>query len=85
MVSQKKTGGRKVFRFMKSEESMVGEDSKPEETCSELAGTHFTIGKKNSDENSVVQKVRNWINCGIPWNSEWISQPSPQVTQNTKI
>ncbi len=34
-----------VFRFMKSEELMVGEDSEPEETCSELAGTHFTIGK----------------------------------------
>jgi hypothetical protein len=38
---------RKVFLFMKSEESMVGEDSEPEKTCSELAGTHFTIGKKN--------------------------------------
>jgi hypothetical protein len=24
---------------------MVGEDSKPEKTSSELAGTHFTIGK----------------------------------------
>jgi hypothetical protein len=24
---------------------MVGEDSEPEKTCSELAGTHFTIGK----------------------------------------
>ncbi len=23
---------------------MAGEDSKPEELCSELAGTHFTIG-----------------------------------------
>jgi hypothetical protein len=30
---------------MKSEESMARDDSKPEETCSELAGTHFTIGK----------------------------------------
>jgi hypothetical protein len=30
---------------MKLEESMVGEDSKPAGTCSELAGTHFTIGK----------------------------------------
>jgi hypothetical protein len=30
---------------MKLEESMAGEDSKPEKTCSELAGTHFTIGK----------------------------------------
>jgi hypothetical protein len=30
---------------MKSEESMAGEDSEPEKTCSELAETHFTIGK----------------------------------------
>ncbi len=44
--------------------------------CSELAGTHFTIGLKKSDENSGVQKVRNWINCKIPRNSEQISQPS---------
>ncbi len=35
----------KVFRFMKLEESMAGEDSKSEERCSELAGTHFTIKK----------------------------------------
>jgi hypothetical protein len=26
---------------------MAGEDSEPEKMCSELAGTHFTIGKKN--------------------------------------
>jgi hypothetical protein len=32
--------------------------------------------KQNSDENSGVQKVRNRINCGIPWNSKRISQPS---------
>ncbi len=43
--------------------------------CSELAGTDFTIRKKTSNENSKVQKVRNWINCGIPRNSERISQP----------
>jgi hypothetical protein len=30
---------------MKLEEAMAGEDSEPEKTCSELAGTHFTIGK----------------------------------------
>ena len=30
---------------MKSEELMAGEDSELEKTCSELAGTHFTIGK----------------------------------------
>ncbi len=61
---------------MKSEQSMAGEDSKPEKTSSELAGTHFTIKKKHSDENSGVQKVQNWNNRGIPRNSEWISQPS---------
>ncbi len=77
MVGQKNTDGGKVFQFMKLEESMVGEDSEPEEMCSELAGTHFTIGKINSDENSGVQKVQNWINRGIPRNFEWISQPSP--------
>jgi hypothetical protein len=32
---------------MKLEELMVGEDYEPEETCSELAGTYFTIGKIN--------------------------------------
>jgi hypothetical protein len=34
-----------VFRFMKSEQLMAGEDSEPEKTSSELAGTHFTIEK----------------------------------------
>jgi hypothetical protein len=46
--------GGNVFRFMKLKELMAGEDSKPEKTCSELAKTHFTIGKINSDENSGV-------------------------------
>jgi hypothetical protein len=45
MAGRKNTDGGKVFRFMKMEESMAGEDSKPEETCSELARTHFTIRK----------------------------------------
>jgi hypothetical protein len=36
---------RNVFQFMKSEQSMAGEDSEPEKMSSELAGTHFTIGK----------------------------------------
>jgi hypothetical protein len=55
---------------------MVGEDSEPKKMCSELAGTHFYDQKnKNSDENSGVQKVRNRVNRGIPWNSEQISQP----------
>jgi hypothetical protein len=66
-----------VFRFMKLEQLMAGEDSKPEKTSSELVGSHFMIGKKNSDENSGVQKVLNWKNCGILWNSERISQPRP--------
>jgi hypothetical protein len=45
MAGRKNTDGGNVFRFMILEESMAGEDSEPEETCSELAGTHFTIGK----------------------------------------
>ncbi len=44
MAGQKNTDGGNIFRFMKLEESRVGEDSEPEETCSELAGTHLTIG-----------------------------------------
>jgi hypothetical protein len=32
---------------MKLEESMGGEDSKPAGTCSESAGIHFTIKRKN--------------------------------------
>ncbi len=47
-------------------------------TCSELAGTHFTIGKINFNENSGVQKVWNWINRRIPRNSKRISQPSQE-------
>jgi hypothetical protein len=35
---------------MKLEESMVGEDSEPARMCSELAGTHFMIGKINSEK-----------------------------------
>ncbi len=41
----KNTAVEIVFRFMKLEESMAGEDSEPEEMCSELAGAHFMIGK----------------------------------------
>jgi hypothetical protein len=37
--------GGNVFRFMKLEQLMAGEDSEPEKTSSELAGTHFTIRK----------------------------------------
>ena len=40
----KKEGGN-VLQFMKSEESIAGEDSKPAEMCSKLVDTHFPIGK----------------------------------------
>jgi hypothetical protein len=73
-IYSKRKKGRNVFRFMKLEESMAGEDSEPAGTCSKLAGKHFTIGKKKSDENSGVQKVQNWNNRGILQNSEQISQ-----------
>jgi hypothetical protein len=36
---------RNIFRFMKLEELMAGEDSKPAGMCYELAGTKFTIRK----------------------------------------
>jgi hypothetical protein len=62
---------------MKLEESVAGEDSEPEETCSELAGTHFTIRKLNSDENSSVQKVWNQNNGGIPQNSNGFPNQAP--------
>jgi hypothetical protein len=39
----KKLHAGNVFRFMKSEESMAGEDSEPEGTSSELAEIHFRI------------------------------------------
>ncbi len=53
-----------------------GRRFEPEETCSELAEKHILRWEKlNSDENSGVQKVWNWINFGIQRNSEWISQP----------
>jgi hypothetical protein len=40
-----KIKGGNIFQFMKSEELMAGEDSKPAGTCSALAGTHFMIGE----------------------------------------
>jgi hypothetical protein len=55
---------------------MAGDDSAQAGTCYELAGTNFTIRKKKSNEYSGVQKIRNWNNPGIPWNSEQFSQPS---------
>ncbi len=39
-----------------------------------IGGNTF-YDKKKSDINSRVQKIKNRINCGIPWNSERISQP----------
>ncbi len=40
-----KKKGRNIFRFMKLEESMAGEDSELTGTFSELAETNFTIQK----------------------------------------
>jgi hypothetical protein len=45
LEGQKNTDVGNVFRFMKSKESMAGEDSEPRGTCSELVGTHFMIRK----------------------------------------
>jgi hypothetical protein len=39
---------------------MAGEDSEPEETCSELAGTHFTIKK-----NKIPMKILEFKRSGI--------------------
>jgi hypothetical protein len=69
---------------MKPEKSMAGEDSELAGTCSELVGTHFTIGKINSDENSGVQKVRNWNNRVIPRNFERNSQPKLMMHISSK-
>jgi hypothetical protein len=55
---------------MKSEESMAGEDSELEKRCSELSGTHFTIGKiklKMKIPESKRSKIRIILEfCGIP-------------------
>jgi hypothetical protein len=56
----KNTDGRSIFRFMKLEELMAGEDSELEETCFELAGTHFTIGK-----NKIPMKIPKFKMSGI--------------------
>ncbi len=48
-----------------------------------IGGNTFYDQKKlNSDENSGVQKVRNWNNCVIPRNSKRISQPSMHINEN---
>ncbi len=42
-----------------------------------IGGNTFYDEKKlNTNENSRVEKVRNWNNCGIRRSSKWISQPS---------
>ncbi len=69
MAGQINTDGGKVFRFMKSEESMAGEDSEPEETCSELAEHILRSEKKNSMK--IPEFKRSGIGliaefCGIP-------------------
>jgi hypothetical protein len=73
-----------VFQFMKLEESMAGEDSEPvqEKILNQRERVpnwqeHILQSEKyNSGENSGVQKVQNQNNHRIPWNFEWISQPS---------
>ncbi len=49
---------------------MAGENSEPEETCSELVGTHFTSGK-NKIQMKIPEFKRSGIGiiaefCGIP-------------------
>jgi hypothetical protein len=44
---------------MTLEEKMAGEDSKLEKMCSELAGTHFTIGK-----NKILIKIPEFKRSG---------------------
>ncbi len=74
LAGQKNTDGRNVFGFMKSEESMAGEDSKLEGMCSELAGTHFMIGKikfrwkfrSSIGLESEYSRNSHWITNGFP-------------------
>jgi hypothetical protein len=68
-----------VFQFMKSEELMAGEDSKPAGMCSELVGTHFFNWK-----NKILMKIPEFKRSKIGmWNSERISQP--RMTATTKV
>jgi hypothetical protein len=39
--------GRNIFRCMKLEESMAGEDSEPAGICYKLVGTNFTYNWEN--------------------------------------
>jgi hypothetical protein len=56
---------------MKLEELIAGEDSKPEERCSELAGTHFMIGK-----NKIRMKIPEFKRSGIKIIAEFCRIPS---------
>jgi hypothetical protein len=49
---------------------MVGEDSKPEKMCSELAGTHLTIGKK------IPVKILEFKRFGIGLIAEFCGIPN---------
>jgi hypothetical protein len=49
---------------------MVGEDSKQEKMCLELAGTHFTIGKKN------LMKILEYKRSGIGLIAEFRGIPN---------
>jgi hypothetical protein len=76
MLSQKTDVGN-VFHFMKSEESMAGEDSELEETCSELAGTHFTI------KNKIPMKFPEFKRSGIGLIAEFHGFPNRFPNQDS--
>jgi hypothetical protein len=76
VAGQKNTDGRKVFQFIKLEESMAGEDSKLEEMCSELAGTHFTIRK-----NKILMKVPEFKRSKIGFIAEFSGIPNGILNQ----
>jgi hypothetical protein len=60
---------RNVFQFMKLKKMMTGEDSKLVGMCYKLAGTNFTIRKKNL---MTMQEIKRSgiriivVFCGIP-------------------
>jgi hypothetical protein len=64
---------------MKLEELMEEEDSEPEESCSELAGTHFTIGKK------IPMKIPEFKRSGIELIAEFRRIPNGFPNQVIRI
>jgi hypothetical protein len=83
MMRQKNTDGGNVFQFMKSEESMAGEEAEPEEMCSELAGTHFY-----NQKNKIPMKIPEFKRSGIGMQNSGMDFPTkpplfcqyPQIT-----